>query len=236
MKIEGRQKLSANDIERKSDQLLSYYKKDFLDYVQPTPLKKIANFLNDKHGIEFDFKSYLGFSEDGLRILGAFNPFKKMILVDASLEQYEEKFNFTLAHELGHLALHRNLSINYEIEDESELTETISEIGFENRNLKSEIEWVEWQANAYASSLLMPSLIFQSALIQTQKNMGIGRWGKLFVDNQPINQADFIEVISRLGNYFKVSKTAVEYRLRKLNLIDDHRRGLRFLRNYLDNR
>jgi Zn-dependent peptidase ImmA (M78 family) len=155
--------------------------------------------------------------------MGAFNPRRRVILIDASLQQDEHKFHFTLAHEIGHLALHRQVTVIYEATDESCVSkETVVE-GDDEQGYAEESDWLEWQANAYGSALLMPAVIFTSALINMQKQMGIGRAGKIFIDSQPVNQVDYYNIIAQLSIYFRVSKTAAEYRLRKLGLVEDHR-------------
>lgn len=224
MKITGRQRLSWRDIEDRSSQLLGLYQSNFFEFIQPTPLLKIAEFLTKNYNIIFDFNCVLGFSDTAQRILGATNLKKRVILIDMSLQQDEHKFNFTLAHELGHLSLHRNLEFEYDESSINPPLETINEFPAEKTGLNSEQEWVEWQANAYASSLLMPETIFRAAIISQQKKMGIGKWGKIFVDEQPCNQADFFSMLTHLRDFFKVSRTAIEYRLKRLNLIEDKRK------------
>lgn len=222
MKIIGRERLNRQDIEERAAQLLRHFRSDFLDFQQPTPLREIATFLSQKHQITFDYTRTLGFSDNGERIIGAFNPRKRVILIDASLQSDEHKFHFTLAHEFGHLALHRKVKVLYENTDPAS-KETVLEGDDEAQGYESESDWLEWQANAYASSLLMPELIFKSALISVQKELGIGRQGRIFVDHQPVNLGDYYQIIAQLSSYFSVSKTAVEYRLHKLGLVEDHR-------------
>jgi Zn-dependent peptidase ImmA (M78 family) len=84
-----------------------------------------------------------------------------------------------------------------------------------------ESDWLEWQANYYASTLLMPKDTFKAALILSQQKIGISRVGKIFVDNQPANQADFYKLITMLSEFFKVSRTAVDIILKKMGLVED---------------
>jgi Zn-dependent peptidase ImmA (M78 family) len=234
MKILKRPILSAEQIEQKASVLLTHFHKQYFDYIKPTPLLDITRFLSEKYSITFIFDNTLGFSEDGARVLGACNIRKRVLLVDSSLKNDEHKFNYTLAHELGHLALHRNLKIQLDsTNNPNEPKDTVKESGYETSNLNTEADWVEWQANQYASCLLMPKTIMKAALILKQRELGISRTGKIFVDNQSCNQVDYFEIISRLSVFFKVSRTAVEYRLNKLNLVDDRRRGFRSISDIL---
>jgi Zn-dependent peptidase ImmA (M78 family) len=165
--------------------------------------------------------------------LGAYNPIKRVVIIDSSLKSDIQKFNFTLAHELGHLALHRNLKFKYNKHDANNEEETIMEASTKKK-LKTDSDWMEWQANYYASSLLMPAEIFKTALVIEQNKLGISRTGMIYVDNQPCNQQAFYQLINLLSQRFEVSKSAVEYRLQKLKLVDDKRKNFRSVSNILN--
>jgi len=66
-----------------------------------------------------------------------------------------------------------------------------------------------------------------------QKNLGVRRTGIIYVDKQSCNQQTFFQLINLLSLKFKVSKSAIEYRLSKLKLIDDKRKGVRVFGDYL---
>ncbi|MCP9749668.1 ImmA/IrrE family metallo-endopeptidase [Ferruginibacter sp. HRS2-29] len=234
MTVEGLVKINSNDIENKATKLLLHFHPSYFKHYLSTPLLSIVDFLKEKHKIIFDFDTSLGFNNDNYKLLGAFNPAKRIILIDVSLKDDLAKFNFTLAHELGHLALHRNLKIKYDETDEDIPTETAT-APFFKRDLKSDIDWMEWQANTYASCLLLPTEILKTALVSCQKQLGISRTGAIFVDNQPCNQQSFFQLINLLSLKFGVSKSVVEYRLLKLKLIDDRRQGYQSLNEVLRN-
>jgi Zn-dependent peptidase ImmA (M78 family) len=211
--------------------LLTLFSPEYFKIVKPTPLLSIVDFLKKQYNIVFNFDVTLGFSLDNSRILGACNPTKRVIFIDPAVKQDEHKFNFTLAHELGHLALHRDIKIVHELNDDSD-AETIHENYSFKKELKSDSDWLEWQANFYASALLMPDDIFATELTIIQKKLGY-RVGKIYVDKQPCNQKSFYVVVNLLSDYFHVSKSAVEYRISSLKLIDDQRR--KSLSDYLKN-
>ena len=112
----GLERLNKEAIEERSLRLFLYFDPNFFLVPQPTPLKKIAQFLIDKHSMKFSFDNTLGFTDDGKKLFGIYMPKKKSIFIDQSLQSDENKFNFTLGHELGHLALHRKL--RFEEDDE----------------------------------------------------------------------------------------------------------------------
>lgn len=233
MKIEGLLHYNSSEIESKANKLLLYFSPTYFETVKATPLLSIVEFLQSKHGIVFQFDSILGFNNDNNRILGAYNPIKRVIIIDSSLKGDIHKFNFTLAHELGHLALHRNLKFKYDSQDATNEEETIIDYN-SKKELKTDSDWMEWQANYYASALLMPTEIFKLALVFEQSKLGISRTGKIFVDNQPCNQQAFYQLISLLSQRFEVSKSAVEFRLQKLKLIDDHRKTFKSVSDILN--
>jgi Zn-dependent peptidase ImmA (M78 family) len=234
MLIENLPHYSASEIENKSKKLLLYFSPKYFDTIQATPLNSIVNFLRSNHKIVFQFDVSLGFNSDNNRILGACNPIKRVILIDSSLISDLHKFNFTLAHELGHLALHRKIKIKYGEQDENINTDTVAE-NMSKKELKTSSDWLEWQANTYASSLLMPTKIFTAALAIEQTSLGITRTGRIFLDDQPCNQRDYYQIINLLGVRFNVSRSAVEYRLSKLKLIQDLRKGSISLGDHLKN-
>ena len=232
MKIQNLPRYNTQDIESKATTLLLYFSSTFFNHHSATPLISIVDFLKAKHNIVFKFDSILGFNNNNYRILGACNPQKRIILIDSSLQSDIHKFNFTLAHELGHLALHRNIKIKYEEIDELDTTETVIENNSKN-NIKTDADWMEWQANTYASCLLMPTEIIKTLLIKTQANLGISRTGTILLDNQPCNNQDYYNILITLSEILCVSKSAIEYRLQKLKLIDDRRKSYKKIGEYL---
>jgi Zn-dependent peptidase ImmA (M78 family) len=104
---------------------------------------------------------------------------------------------FTIAHELGHLVLHRAI-ISNEVHVDKEFS------AFEgmrlNRDAKSAAgtEDIEIQANQFAAELLMPRAFIEQALT-----------GKPFdIENE--------KPIEELAKKLRVSKQALEYRIRSL--------------------
>ncbi len=227
MKIQGRLILSAHEIEERTATLLRLYRPDFFEYVLATPLIELTIFLAEKHGVIFDFNASLGFADNGERILGATNLKKRVVIVDKALKEDYNKFNFTLAHELGHLALHRKITFIRNESEGNEPTDTVKEVYREKSNFSTESEWLEWQANTYATALLMPELIVRKALRLKQQEKAIRNPGKIFVDDESWNKIIYRDIIVELSNFFKVSFTAIEYRLQKLNLIEYRIQGMR---------
>jgi Zn-dependent peptidase ImmA (M78 family) len=222
MKIIGLNFLSRNDIDLKAEGVLEYYDDKLLERIQPIPLISFTEHLRNKYQIAFNFIDDLGSFPNGSKILGYYNFKPRAIFIDSSLQNDEHKFNFTLAHELGHLVLHRN--IKFEGLDYTKIEDAEYDIATGKKILQTDKDWIEWQANSFASSFLMPRTTFRMALAKVQQSMGISRnLGMVFLDNQGVNLKDFYTLKEQLGNIFKVSKSVVEYRLESLGLLNDQR-------------
>jgi Zn-dependent peptidase ImmA (M78 family) len=157
----------------------------------------------------------VSFIEDSGSALGSitFNPLEIKIFGADSQSQLAR---FTLAHELGHHFLgHKRYMTREAIRaqdiDQSQLI-TIP---------KGEVERLEWQANTFASCLLMPKEDFQAAFGLLLQHLGIRNrgHGHLYLDSQRDNVIQFHAVCNSLSEYFNVSKTAIRLRMRALELL-----------------
>jgi Zn-dependent peptidase ImmA (M78 family) len=76
---------------------------------------------------------------------------------------------------------------------------------------------VEWQANYFSASLLLPktSIVAKTWQYSNSKN-------NLIFDDNYSNQKKFRRIIKKLANHFSVSKTSIIYRLKELNMITDN--------------
>ncbi|WMY87444.1 ImmA/IrrE family metallo-endopeptidase [Pseudomonas shirazica] len=125
---------------------------------------------------------------------------------------------FTLAHELGHFYLGHDKYMRREQVSASDL-----ESHHSVRMPRGDLERLEWQANAFASFLLMPTRAFLErlkllALTYEIRNRG---HGFLYLDNQGVNYRNYRLVTDNLSKHFNVSKTAVRLRLLSLGLLVD---------------
>ena len=157
----------------------------------------------------------VSFIEDSGSALGSitFNPLEIKIF---AADSQSHLARFTLAHELGHHFLgHKRYMTREAIRaqdiDQSQLI-TIP---------KGEVERLEWQANTFASCLLMPKEDFQAAFGLLLQHLGIRNrgHGHLYLDSQRDNVIQFHAVCNSLSEYFNVSKTAIRLRMRALELL-----------------
>jgi Zn-dependent peptidase ImmA (M78 family) len=86
---------------------------------------------------------------------------------------------------------------------------------------RTQSDWLEFQANVFAASLVMPREMFIVALKQTQKNIGIDKnIGRIYLSNAAYSRRDYEAVVSQLAQVFHVSKKSVRIRTRTLQLIE----------------
>jgi len=131
-----------------------------------------------------------------------------VITINSNLNEHRQ--NFTIAHELGHIALHSSIVENlHSFEDrESDKNTIIS---------KSTYGRMEYQANTFASFLLMPSIPFSVEVKKLFQENRITK-GRLYHDYQPCNIRDCNVVVGKLSTIFNVSKEAVIVRLKRAEL------------------
>ena len=138
------------------------------------------------------------------------------IQVFTSMHPNRGRERFTLAHELGHHFLKHGRYMIRESCDESDFSGFLSGI-----KDKSDITKLEFQANYFAASLLMPKTNFIRDFWEFANDIGlINRgFGALFNDNQPCNQKNYMSVTTKLMLRYGVSRIATDIRLASLGLL-----------------
>ncbi len=145
----------------------------------PTPVEKVAKLL----GAQVRFSpldeelSGMVYIKDGVPIIGV------------NSLHHPNRQRFTIAHELGHLEMHKAMITSEVHVDKSFpalMRNTVSSTGTEQ---------IEIEANKFAAELLMPMEEVKKALANKQSDID---------DDSPIEE---------IAKKFKVSKQALEYRL-----------------------
>ena len=182
-------------IEEQAEALLISYQqfagsKDF-----PVPIESIA-----EHFLGYD----LEITNEGLfanpEFLGGISFEEKVIYVNTSVEDHEGRYMFTVAHEIGHHVLHRELYDEH-IQDRSQIL---------CREQKQK-PLIERQADRFAAALLMPRDIIQESKV-------------LMINSRPKTLSGAMNVAKGLQDecgFTNVSLSALVNRLRDLNLIAD---------------
>jgi len=134
-------------------------------------------------------------------------------------------FNHTLAHEIGHLVLHRELvGKGKYISIEKSLADTKSQLMYRGAAERSDLGWVEWQANEFAISLILPKFYLQSLVNKSQKKLRIYRnFGTIYLDDQNINSLNCRRIVKNISEISGASIPFIWSRLRHLGILQDHR-------------
>lgn len=228
-KIQGLKRLSSDEIESITYHLLTDFNPNIFTNFTRINLNDLISFFKGHHDLKFDYTTDLN-QPIYFGTIGHFNVTERLIQIDPSIVN-TERFSFTLAHEIGHSILHSELIVNQEIYDDYE--DSKYDI-FSNRHiLKNDKNWIEWQANRFAASLLMPKQLFIAQLAYFQKKNGVRNIGQIYLDDQHVNRQDFYNILTHLNSHFGTSKTSIVYRLEQLDLIsygrksDDYKRLVR---------
>jgi len=223
-------KLSKSDITILAEQEILSYKANFFDgNIHSFNFLKLKKYIEEIRKITVHEvpSNSIGNTWD------LYNLKENTVFINKELNA--EKKLFVLAHELGHIILHRNVLITrdeYENFTDSEYNFRTSKYTLENPK-----NWIEWQANYFAASLLMHKIQIENVQYFHQKRT-YGRYSSLYLDDQHINIKSFNETLKKMAYLLGVSKTSLMYRLNELSMIEDKSRlkSLKILvENYVEN-
>lgn len=209
----GIDKLSKEDIESFAKIELNKINPKTYTHAHTLSSKKLIEYLQNNFKL-----SICDISGDS--ILGSCDFNNNSISLNTSIRNTNREL-FILAHEFGHYTLHQKLSIGQTLYNSFEDSEFNFKTG--KHDFNNPKHWIEWQANYFAVSLVLPKEPFLAHLRRCQDNLSKSR-GKIFLDDQHQNIKDFNEIIKRLAYLFNVSKTSVIYRLKEMELINNQSR------------
>lgn len=188
--------LSADQIEAKAEEVIGVFAPHILNAPSATPLLEFLEFMRTKYKVVYDFEQDLGSTKHGTKILGMFSRSPLGILIDRVIRN-DPGFPYTVGHEIGHLVLHRRLRIA--ASDYNFQPDTIRELVTGRRKITTAKERVEWQANRFSASFLMPRETFREAVGSVQEQLGIIKnVGVVYLDESQPNIRDFGQLLSCL--------------------------------------
>ncbi|AEE49977.1 restriction endonuclease [Haliscomenobacter hydrossis] len=211
-------KLSGDEIDEITIEILEQIQPGFLTGVEPLDLDKIMHFISETLKYEIIFSSEARKDLEGRHIVASVDFGQKTLVMDGSLKG-DSRFSFILGHEFGHICLHNKLAISqnsYETFEDHKFSFWLGKANFTNQR-----QWIEWQANRFASSLLMPSGIFELFCKSVFSHFGRRSYEPLYVDDNKYSQDDFHKIVNALALQFKTTKTSIIYRMYSLNLINN---------------
>jgi Zn-dependent peptidase ImmA (M78 family) len=147
----------------------------------PTPVEKLAKAL----GAQVRFAPF----DDELS--GMVHIKDGVVIIGVNSLHHPNRQRFTIAHELGHLELHRDM-ITANVHVDKGFPAAL----MRDSNSTTGTELIEIQANQFAAELLMPRKMIEAVLEGKQIDID---------DEKPIEE---------LAKKFRVSKQALEYRIR----------------------
>lgn len=182
-------------------------------------LLPICEYLSKHNDVEFIYNEDLGVNPYGNEVLGKLSLDTKTIYISNSLEVNSPRWRFTLAHELGHFLLHRKLFLN---NPDSNVMDSEKSINWENVD-KSSISRLEWQANAFSSSLLLPRITLIPLIANLLKDYEIrnSNHGIIYLDDQKDNILAYRKISSKIKKEYNVSHQMITYRLVQLNVLNN---------------
>lgn len=204
------------------------------DTVIEVTCSKILNAISYKNGaVSLNYISEWQAQEKGLQvildtpksensmdkaILGkiSFNPAKIVIYNDPDSKQ--ERRKFTLAHEFGHWFLNHSEYMTGEYCEAQDFDfEKPIDMGVKD------IARMEWQANRFASCLLLPREPFLADFYSIAEDIGLEDrgFGILFLDSQRCNLDSYYRVTNILKKKYAVSRRVVKIRLKKLGVLNE---------------
>jgi hypothetical protein len=214
--VEGARRLKPERIEARAAVLLLQYESRFGRIRRPpVPVDEILEHLL-KLSLEFD-----DLRKSGLEAAHAvMYREERRVVIDERLDpvehpEMEGRFNFTVAHEIGHIWLRHPPIHGLRFGDSSQ------------PQFISSYQELEWQADKFASYLLMP------------KSLVMQEWRAKYGDTEPLRISEEMEYAARVAGFsraefvkgfaeeharefaqaFKVSVDAMRIRLQELHLL-----------------
>ena len=140
----------------------------------------------------------------------------KTIIVDEHLFQnLEKQYRFTLAHELGHIILHRKIYEEIDIRSLDDWKNFINKVD------EREYRYLEIQADNFAGLFLVPQKYLEYYFKRQLKVWTRSSLAKRFPNLKTEDSIDLtLRIIAaKLSSIFEVSPQVVEIRIKKSNLV-----------------
>jgi len=124
--------------------------------------------------------------------------FTKIIIDEGCFMNQESRARFSLAHELGHFELHRNLYENSKIQSEENY------INFIKNLTDKEHRSLEIQAHIFAGFILLPPIAFEQKLKEIEDE---------YKESNPITVNDLPAILKNLSREFFVTQQVIQHQL-----------------------
>jgi Zn-dependent peptidase ImmA (M78 family) len=214
--------LTTDQIEYEADKLLYDYGLSVAPVAAPPiPVAEIFE-CHLKFNLQFaDLRAK--YNDD--KVLAEIYILSKKIVVDESLDpdehpESEGRYNFTLAHEIGHWVLHR-----HDVIAVAEIPDLFGEIPPPVICRDFSPEPHEWQANQFASHLLMPKEFVLTEWNKFYPEGSMNVFAEIMEKRQRFRLASgdrnpICDCVRKMAPFFHVSLQAMQFRLQALKLLD----------------
>lgn len=210
----GINKLSKKEISVSAGNELNKIDKNILSIGYSLNVEKLSRYLESEYNIKikyfFDSSETLGYCENESQKIG----------INKKIKGTKREL-FILAHELGHFILHQKLKIGQN--EYNNFEDSQYDFQVNKHDLKNPRNWIEWQANYFASSLILPEKPFRARLIWCQERQGL-LVGKVYFSDNATHKKDFYTLIKRMAYLFNTTQTSIIYRLKEFQLINNQSR------------
>ena len=142
--------------------------------------------------------------------------FKNLYIDQDSYEKYPTRYNFTIAHEIGHYVLHKHIFESFKFDSTEEWKSFILNMNDEHRG------WFEYQGFSFAGCLLMPSaplkIAFNNALNSSITNISKAKEAR--IPRATYLEYALEEIALQIAPQFEVSLGTALKRIKNDNLSD----------------
>jgi len=215
-------RISKETIEEMCDVELQEINPRILSDAENLDINKLKNHLEKKYNISVKYH------DDG-NLLGYCDIANNTISLHQNVQRTKREL-FILCHEFGHYKLHQKLIIDQFTYNN--FTESEYNFKMGKHSLTNPKHWIEWQANYFAVSMILPNTSLLAMLWQHQQRLGLNP-GKLYLDDQKDNYLNYQTLLYRLSEYFNVTRPNILYRLKELKHYEN-RSNLKNVREILE--
>lgn len=215
-------RISKETIEEMCNVELQEINPHILSVAENLDINKLKNHLEKKYNISVKYH------DDG-SLLGYCDIANNTISLHQNVEGTKREL-FILCHEFGHYKLHQKLIIDQFTYNN--FTESEYNFKMGKHSLTNPKHWIEWQANYFAVSMILPNTSLLAMLWQHQQRLGLNP-GKLYLDDQKDNYLNYQTLLYRLSEYFNVTRPNILYRLKELKHYEN-RSNLKNVREILE--
>ena len=233
-KASGMYIFSSQDFDSVAELVLREYAPNMLEKAQPLNIEALADeayslTIIDRYlSARGSILGLISFDDINVEVMSLEKQVVKeklmsgTIVVDARLMSNEQhhRRRFTVSHEVAHWIIHRQMYYadgqRYNLRQEKQFIACREATNNRARRQDywSESDWLEWQADKFASAMLMPATVFYPEAMAVMHRHHAGSY---IIDGCGSKATS--DVITELTEIFDVSRTAIRIRLKQVGML-----------------